>query len=196
MGLLEVSNEMAFVRDADTRHDFLDAEECRLGKFFSPLHSERPEVASGRCARFRSEDVAKPGGREVDRLGELAERHRSVKVSFEKLGNPLDSVIHSREGTRHSSVPAGRKTRFIHQTSSALPVSRPSNVSLLLRQREHRSSDRTPKARPINTSVIVSRNTRKRTSPRSAPSAMRMPISLVLLVTECAMTPYRPTFAS
>src|SRR5258708_2974044 len=53
-----------------------------------------------------------------------------------------------------------------------------------------------PRIRPTNTRLNAPPSTSRITFGRSAPSAMRMPISLVLCATVYAVTPYNPTAAS
>ena len=54
----------------------------------------------------------------------------------------------------------------------------------------------TPSATPASTGSMPSFNTKERTSPGSAPNAMRIPSSRVRLVTECEITEYMPIAAS
>ena len=70
----------------------------------------------------------------------------------------------------------------------------PTRIEAIDRVKTHASA--TPAATPPMTSTNPCRNTSRRIAPRSAPSAMRIPISCVRWLAANETTPYTPTTAS
>src|SRR5205085_12263873 len=149
----------------------------------------------GEAVRHPDDDVADHfSGSEVLFRGGDGDHHLPGYLHSWRRARNGSRRLARRAGTRHASSAIVASSSGVPRYVTGSVALTPNRIVRTKRAKDHAAAQ--PMARPIPTSSIAPETTRRKTSARPAPTAIRIPISPVLRLTAYDTTPYIPTAAS